>query len=89
MTRKTLTTLLIKLALSMAILGVLVSRMDGDSIRDMVHHFSPLAWLAAGALVLLQFGLISYCWMILLNIGQTRMNYRQAAETGSRPHNSG
>ena len=80
MTRKTLTTLLIKLALSMAILGVLVSRMDGDSIRDMVHHFSPLAWLAAGALVLLQFGLISYRWMILLNIGQTRMNYRQAAE---------
>lgn len=80
MINKNLSKLLIKLAFSAIILGILASRMDMQSISDMVHHFSPLAWAAAAALILFQFLLITYRWMVLINIGQTRMNYRQSLE---------
>lgn len=80
MVRKNITKLLIKLALSGAILAALISQTDIGSVMDMVHHFSPLAWALSGAMVLIQFFLVSYRWMILINIGHTRMNYWQSAE---------
>lgn len=77
---KNIIKLLIKLALSIAIMAVLISRMDLGSVGDMIHRFHPVAWAGATALVIVQFLLVTYRWNLLINIGRTRMTFRQSLE---------
>lgn len=72
--------LIIKLALSIAIMAALVSRMELGSVDDMIHRFNPLAWVAATILIIVQLFLVTYRWQVLINIGRTRMSYRRALE---------
>ncbi len=80
MHRKNVFKLLIKLALSGAIMAVLISRLEVESFSAMIHRFSPLAWLGATGFIMAQFLLITYRWNVLINIGMNRMNYRQSLE---------
>jgi uncharacterized membrane protein YbhN (UPF0104 family) len=80
MQTKDISKLLIKLAFSISIMAVLLSRTDISSVMDMVHHFNPVAWALSAGAVVTQFFLITYRWMILINIGHRRMTFRQAAE---------
>lgn len=79
-TRKNILKLFVKLAISALILGILVSRMDLGTLGDMTHHFKAGAWLWAVLFVLAQFILITYRWMVLINIGRTRMNYKESLQ---------
>lgn len=80
MPRKNISKLLIKLAFSVALMAVLISRMEFDSFDDLIHRFSPMAWAAATLLIFGQFLLITQRWKILVNIGRTEMTYRQALD---------
>ena len=80
MHRKNVFKLFIKLALSGAIMAVLISRLEVESFSAMIHRFSPLAWLGATGFIMVQFLLITYRWNVLINIGMNRMNYRQSLE---------
>lgn len=70
----------IKLALSIAIMAILVSRMELGSVDDVIHRFSPLAWIGSAAFITIQLLLVTYRWKVLINIGLNRMSYRRALE---------
>src|SRR5687767_5499896 len=72
--------LLIKIALSVAILGVLYFRMDQNALKDMVQHMKASAWLYATVFIVIQLALISLRWMLLINIGHRRMNYTDSLQ---------
>ncbi len=80
MQRKNITKLLVKLVLSIGIMAILISRMEFESFDDMIHRFSPAAWVAATALIIAQFMLITVRWQVLANIGRRQMNFRQALD---------
>lgn len=70
----------IKLALSVAIMAILVSRMELGSVGDVIHRFNPLAWAVSVFFITIQLLLVTYRWKVLINIGHRRMNYRRALE---------
>lgn len=70
----------IKIALSIAILSFLLARMDMAELRDMTHHFKASAWGYAALLIMAQFFILSFRWMLLINIGHKRMSFLDSVQ---------
>lgn len=64
-----------KILISVVILGLIIARMDPDSAREAVGHIHAWAWIYAVLFVLLQLALLSWRWMVLVNIGRRRLRY--------------
>lgn len=69
----------IKLALKIVILvglcSLIYQRLDWGLVQTYAYQINYGAWVAATLLFLAQFFLLSWRWMILINIGRHRMNY--------------
>lgn len=65
----------LKILISVGILGLIIQRMDIDILKEASHRIDASAWAFATLLILIQLFLISYRWMLLINVGKHRMSY--------------
>jgi uncharacterized membrane protein YbhN (UPF0104 family) len=72
--------LVIKFAISLVILTALALRMDKDVVYQLIAHFKASAWLYAILLTASQFILLSFRWMLLLNVGKRHLNASKAIQ---------
>lgn len=71
---------IIKLMLSLGLLGIFALRMDMATIHDVIDHISASAWIYATLLILGQFCFLSKRWQILLNIGRRHLTFADSAK---------
>lgn len=73
--------MLIKILISMSIMGALVFRMDEEKrniISDLARHFHASSWFYSCLFMILQLVLLSVRWQYLLNIGQKHLTFMDA-----------
>ena len=67
--------LLIKIAVSLAIVIILGLQIDAESLRNTLHQIKLEAWLVALGFIFVQIFTLSYRWMLLVNAQKQKMNY--------------
>lgn len=70
--------LAIKITVSLAIMALLVMRMDMSRLGIHLGDIHKDIWLIAGALIFVQILALSYRWLLLINVHERRITYRNA-----------
>lgn len=70
--------LAIKIAISLALMGLLVMRMDIGSLSLHLGDVHKDIWAIAGGLIFVQILALSYRWLLLINVHGKRITYRNA-----------
>lgn len=65
----------LKILISVGILMLVIQRMNMELLIKASHKIDASAWVLATLLILAQLFLISWRWMLLINVGKHRMNY--------------
>lgn len=65
----------IKAFISLGILALLVFHMDKDALNIAMKSVHVDAWFYALAFIILQLFILSFRWMLLINVGRYRMSY--------------
>ena len=70
--------LAIKIAVSVAVMALLIMRMDMKSAGEYITHVSLFTWIAAAGLIFIQIFALAYRWFLLINAHENRITYRNS-----------
>lgn len=72
--------ILIKIAISVVLMAALMMRMDLGRVGQFIGEIHISAWGFAMAMILLQILALSYRWLLLINVHQRRVSFRNAVQ---------